>query len=386
MRLNFILFFTIFFSIYAAVNYYIGIRLWQVLGGLVPPPGAKIYWTALTAMSLTYFISRFAGNNLPDWLDNALEIAGSYWLALLFYSFLVLIAVDLLRFIDQRLTFLPGVFRQNPVLAGLATMAVVAAILAYGAWNARTPVILHYDVNIAKPAGDLKNLHAVVVSDLHLGSIVNRDRLDRLIHMINQRRPDIVLLPGDIIEQSGVFRKQRMGESLRSINARYGVYAVPGNHEYIGGKPEEDFMLLREAGVRLLRDDYIRIGDSFYVAGRDDLAGRSFTGKPRKELVQVMEGIDKTLPVILMDHQPYKLEEAQKNGVDLQLSGHTHHGQIFPLNYITQRIFEIDRGYLHKGDLNVIVTVGFGTWGPPVRLGNSPEIIDLNIRFGVPGN
>ncbi len=386
MRLNFILFFAIFFSIYAAVNYYIGIRLWQVLGGLVPPPGVKIYWTALTAMSLTYFISRSAGNNLPDWLDNALEIAGSYWLALLFYSFLVLSAVDLLRLIDHRVVFIPGVLKQNPVLAGLATMAVVVAILAYGAWNARTPVILHYDINIAKSAGDLKYLHAVVVSDLHLGSIVDRDRLDRLIHMINQRRPDIVLVPGDIIEQSRVFRKQRMGESLRAINARYGVYAVPGNHEYIGGKPEEDFMLLREAGVRLLRDDYIKIGDSFYVAGRDDLAGRSFTGKPRKELAQIMEGIDKTLPVILMDHQPYKLEDAQKNGVDLQLSGHTHHGQIFPLNYITQRIFEIDRGYLRKGNLNVIVTVGFGTWGPPVRLGNSPEIIDLNIRFGVPAN
>lgn len=384
MRLNFILFISIFFSIYAAVNYYMGIRFWQAFGGLAPPQGAKIYWTVLTAMSLTYFVSRFAGERLPDRLGNVLEMAGSYWLALLFYAFLVLVVVDLLRFIDSRTNFLPGVVKQNPAVAGLAVLAVVMAILAGGVWNARTPVVKHYDINIAKPAVGLKKLHAVVVSDLHLGSIVDRDRLDRLVRMINQRHPDIVLLPGDIIEQSGVFRKQRMGESLRAINSRYGVYAVPGNHEYIGGHAEGDFMLLREAGIKVLRDDYVKIGDSFYVAGRDDLAGRSFTGRSRRELAQVMEGMDRKLPVILLDHQPYKLEEAQLNGVDLQLSGHTHQGQLFPLNYITRRIFEVDRGYLRKGDLNVIVTAGFGTWGPPVRLGNRPELVDLDIRFTMP--
>jgi predicted MPP superfamily phosphohydrolase len=383
MRLNFLLFFTVFFCIYAAVNYYIGLRVWQAFGGLVSPLAGKVYWLALAVMSLTYFISRFAGDNLPDWLGSALEIAGSYWLALLFYAFLVLVVADFFRFMDRWLAFLPGVLKQNTVLAGLGIMAVVAAILAYGAWNARTTVIKQYAVNIDKPAGAIMNIHAVVVSDLHLGSIVNRERLKKLIEMINQRHPDIVLLPGDIIEQPRVFREQGMGELLRSINARYGVFAVPGNHEYIGGMAEEDFSLLRESGINLLRDEYVMIADSFYVVGRDDLAGKSFMGKSRKELVQVMEGVDKSLPVILMDHQPYRLEEAQKNGVDLQLSGHTHHGQLFPLNFITGRIFEVDQGYLRKGDLNVIVSVGYGTWGPPVRLGSKSEILELEIR--VPG-
>jgi predicted MPP superfamily phosphohydrolase len=178
-----------------------------------------------------------------------------------------------------------------------------------------------------------------------------------------------------------LFFNQKVVEVIGKLRSRCGVYAVLGNHEYIGGNSGITIDSLQQAGVIVLVDKYIKINNQFYVVGRDDYIAGDVTGNPRLDLSRVMDGIDHSLPIILLDHQPRNLEEGQRNGVDLQLSGHTHNGQFFPNNLLIKHVYEHTWGYLRKGEYQLIVSSGYGTWGPPIRIGNHPEIIDLNISF-----
>jgi hypothetical protein len=201
-----------------------------------------------------------------------------------------------------------------------------------------------------------------------------------MVKILNDMNPDIILLAGDIVDEDlAPVIEKNLGETLRGLRAKYGVYAVTGNHEYIGGV-EEAVRYLSEHGITVLRDKAVLIDGSFYVVGREDRSITGFTGEKRKPLKQIMAGLDKRLPIILMDHQPYHLEDAVASGIDLQLSGHTHNGQMWPFNYITRAIYEISYGYMQKGDTHVYVSSGFGTWGPPVRVGTGAEIVQIIIN------
>ncbi|MDD4238403.1 MAG: metallophosphoesterase [Desulfotomaculaceae bacterium] len=382
MRTQAIFFLTVFLSIFAGLNYYIGIRGWQAFGRLIPAGCGPAYWFVLALLAFSYLIGRFGAGFMPDALSTALTVLGSYWLAFMNFFVLLLIVVDLVRLVDRWMPFLPQGLKQQPAIVGLAVAVAVLGLVLYGSWNARNPQLTHYDVTIDKPAGSISRLHAVMVSDIHLGNIIHNGRFMALINRINSLNPDIVLLPGDIIDENiGPFVEQKMPESFRQLDSKYGVYAVFGNHEYIGGHAEEAYAYLQEAGVTVLRDGFQEISGSFNIAGRDDRSRARYGGLGRKELPEVLAGINRDLPVILLDHQPSHLEEAQEQGVDLQLSGHTHQGQLFPFNLITKRIFETDWGYLRKEDFQIIVSSGFGTWGPPIRIGNHPEIVDITIHF-----
>jgi predicted MPP superfamily phosphohydrolase len=160
-----------------------------------------------------------------------------------------------------------------------------------------------------------------------------------------------------------------------------GVYAIPGNHEYIGGI-QKTLPYLESINIKELRDKVLVLPNGVQVIGRDDRDNRQMGEENRrKTLKELMVGLNKTFPVIVMNHQPFNLDEAVDEDVDLQLSGHTHHGQLWPLNYITKAVFELSWGYLKKGNTNFYVSSGFGSWGPPVRLGNTPEVVVFNLKF-----
>jgi predicted MPP superfamily phosphohydrolase len=189
------------------------------------------------------------------------------------------------------------------------------------------------------------------------------------------------LIPGDIIDEDiAPVIHSNVGEKLKSFKAKYGAYAVTGNHEYIGGVHKAK-AYLSEQNVNLLNDAFELIDDSFYVVGREDLTINQFTNHQRKDLHEIVEGADHLKPIILLDHQPFKLENAVNNGIDLQLSGHTHHGQLWPFNYITKMVFERSWGYLKKGNTHFYVSSGVGGWGPPIRTVNRPEIISITLNF-----
>jgi predicted MPP superfamily phosphohydrolase len=379
---------SVFLFSYGALNYYIGLRGWQAFGGIIPFLNIKVYWLIFSLLALSYLPTKISLGVLPRSITKGLTFIGSYWLAVMFYLILALPVLDLVRLLDKRLCFLPVGISQNPNtphITGFVFLFLITSLLVYGSWNSRTPRISHYDLEIHKKAGDLKTLHLVMASDLHLGNIVGSSRLSKMVDMINELKPDLVVLPGDIIDENvQPFLDQNMADIFRRLTPKFGVYAVLGNHEYIGGQSELSVKALQEAGIRVLRDETVKINDSFYIAGRDYRSVERFSGNPRLELETLINGIDKSLPIIILDHVPLNLEEAQEMSIDLQLSGHTHRGQFFPNHLVTGKIFEIDWGYLQKESLHVIVTSGFGTWGPPIRIGNTPEIVDVVINFKDP--
>ncbi|WDC84721.1 metallophosphoesterase [Caloramator sp. mosi_1] len=160
-----------------------------------------------------------------------------------------------------------------------------------------------------------------------------------------------------------VFERRRYGEILKNIKSKYGVYAVVGNHEYISRNIDKVKRCFDESGIELLIDDVKEL-DGIYLVGRDDLASLRFNGKERRNIKDLVSNLDKNKLVIVVDHQPRNIKEVKEAGVDLQLSGHTHKGQFFPVNFITGRIYDIDHGLLQEDSFNLIVSSGFGTWGP----------------------
>jgi predicted MPP superfamily phosphohydrolase len=381
----FLLFIGLFSLSYGGISYYVGLRGWQSLGSRIPFLPAKVYWAVFWFIALSYLAGRLGEIYAPGVWSKKLILIGSYWLGAMYYFFLILIVIDLVRWLDKVVGFLPGWVPSSPRVApaiGLAVVALVSGLVIYGSWNALHPRVQRYDLTIRKPAGDLKELRAVLISDTHLGIIVGRDRLKEMVATVNKLAPDIVLLAGDIIdERIDPFVEGRMAEVLRDVRTKYGVFAVLGNHEYIGGQSEEAVRHLEEAGIRVLRDEWVKVADSFYVVGRESSSGQGFTREAASQLSAIISEVDGRVPVILMDHEPNRLAEAEAAGVDLQLSGHTHVGQLFPNRLITRRVYEVDWGLLRKGDFQVIVTSGYATWGPPMRVGNRPELVEMVIRF-----
>lgn len=378
---SFFLMMSTFFLIYAAANYYVGLRFFQSFRSILEPY-LLFYWIGFTILAIAKLVGRVGRNKFPGSADDIIIIVGDYWLAASYYFFLSWVVVDILRFLNELL--LPGVvFIQHPSFGlGIGILLLVAVLLFYGTWNACNPRIQYYNLTVKKTVPGLSNIHAVMVSDIHLGVIVDNARLEDMVNKINDINPDIVFLVGDTIDEDVQrFIKQNMSEILSKLKPQYGVFAVLGNHEYIGSNSHLAIEQLQRAGIKVLRDEWTIVNDQFYIVGRDDFMAARMTGKRRLGLANIIQEINHDLPIVLMDHQPYNLGEGQLNGIDLQLSGHTHHGQFFPNNFITQNMFENDWGYLRKGDCHVIVSCGFGTWGPPIRIGNYPEIIDLRITF-----
>jgi predicted MPP superfamily phosphohydrolase len=240
---------------------------------------------------------------------------------------------------------------------------------------------VEYNVSIDKKAGNIKQLKCAMISDVHLGDNAGRNSMHKAVNVINGLEPDLVIFAGDLIDNEiEPVEKAHMLDELKGIKSKYGVYAILGNHEYYGNSTERITELIEESGVTVLRDKCVKIQDSFYLVGREDVAC-TMNGYNRANLDSLLNGVDKNSPVLLLDHQPINLDQPRKEGIDLQLSGHTHAGQLFPINLITNAIYEEDNGYLKDGKFNLIVSCGYGTWGPAIRIGSQSEVVKININF-----
>lgn len=342
----------------------------------------RLYGLVFSFFALSYLASRAGQHWLPDKVYDALTLTGAYWMAVVYYGFLLTATAEVIRLVDRFLPFLPVWLKQRPLQTGVALLCVLTCILLYGTWNARNPIIQHYDITIPKQTETMSSLHIVAVSDIHLGNIIGAERLTKLVNSINTLNPDIVLFAGDTIDaELKPFIKEGMATPLRQLHPPLGSYAILGNHEYIGMQTDAIVEQLEQAGITVLRDRYVLIRDSFILAGRDERSRSRYGSGDRASLKQILASADRSRPIILLDHQPLDLEEAKEQGADLQISGHTHRGQLFPNNVITSSIFEIDWGYLKKDTLQVLVSSGYGTWGPPIRIGSKPEILDIYITF-----
>jgi uncharacterized protein len=386
-RLNFIIFFSIFILVYGLLNSYVFFRgLHAIPAG---SPIRTVYIAAFWVVSLSFIAGRFLERIAITPFSTAVVWVGSFWFAAFAYFTLAALFIDLLRLINYVIPFFPAFIagnlaRTKAVLAiGVSSVVVIALVAGY--INAKNPRIKSLEIHISKSADSLKTLNVAVASDIHLGTIIGNGRLTRIIDTINSLHADLVLFPGDIVDEDlAPVIKQNLGETLRTIKAKYGVYAVTGNHEYIGGV-EEAYKYLMDHGIRVLRDEVVTVNGNITLVGREDRSISQFAGRRRKPLAELMANVDKRFPILMMDHQPIGLNEAVDAGVDLQLSGHTHHGQLWPFGWITEAIYEVSWGYKKKNETHFYVSSGVGTWGPPVRLGNTPEIINLRITFGAQG-
>lgn len=377
------LFFTIFFTIYTALNYYIFIRGWQALSSFAYL--RPYYLVVFILVAYGYVFSKLLYKFLPPLIYDIWLGVGAIWFAFLVYFILTLLFVDIIRLLDSWFHFLPAFFQNNyeqtKKITALVVIAVVCLIVFLGNLNKRDITVKTLELQFPKRDGKLSEINIVAGSDLHLSPIDGERLLSKIIDKMNSLNPDIVLLAGDIVDDKAEILEQRkIGESFRRLNPKYGVYNINGNHEFIN-EVEASVKYAERLGIKVLRDEYVLIDSSFYVIGREDVSMNSFTGRKRKTLEDIISSINSDHPKILLDHTPVKLEQAEKNGIDLQLSGHTHHGQIWPANIITNMIYEVSWGYLKKGKTNYYVTSGAGTWGPPVRTGSKSEIVNIKIRF-----
>jgi predicted MPP superfamily phosphohydrolase len=289
-----------------------------------------------------------------------------------------MLIVGLINILNKYFHFLP--FNPNLVEAKriiiFSALALIASAIIWGQYNFNNIKIEKFDININKTA-KVETLKIVAASDLHLGYSINKKYLKKFVDLINSRKPDIILLVGDIADSdSEPVIRQNMKEEFLQLQAPLGVYGVIGNHECYGDM-ENTVNYLKSAGIVMLRDSSVLLDNDIYIAGRNDK-----TIKNRKKLDELLKNIDRQKPVILLDHQPFNLEQACENGIDLQLSGHTHGGQIFPLTLITKSIYESQHGYLKKGDTHYYISSGIGGWGPKLRIGSQSEIVEITLHFG----
>lgn len=378
-----LLFFFIILAIHLLTNFYIYTRGIQGLEGLsyLITPFKILITTAAIAYPLGRILERVWLSPISDFF----HWFGALWFAAMLYSFLIIISIDIIRLADGIFHFLPA--SDTPQYLALKTKVTIGVIIAtflivtIGFYNAWHPRIIKLDISIPKVSNNHKNIKIVAASDIHMGTIIAKRKTQKLVRKINGLKPDLILFAGDVVDEDvqPVIR-QNLGESLLQLKAPLGVYAITGNHEYIGGV-DMACNYLTDHGLTVLRDSSILIDDSFYIIGREDRDKPRFSNLQRQEVKNLVDTLDHSKPIILLDHQPYNLDKAEDAGVDLQLSGHTHHGQLWPFGYITNKIFEVSRGYKQKGSSHFYVSTGFGTWGPPVRLGNRPEIIEINLSF-----
>ncbi len=370
---------SVLLTVYSSINYYIGWHLTQwldVIGFTYKP---ALFWSLFGIIVYGYIGGRIPLPNLLKPFSRLWKVVGSYYIFVFEAGFLLFLITDLIGWFIR---LAGGNGEEYTLYSGSAVIALIIVLLSVGSRNAWSPVVRKYELEINKlAAGSKKDWTVAVASDLHLGNVVGRRHLRRLVERVNAMEPDLILLPGDVIDDTiEPFIRNKMSDLLGELQAKQGIYAVLGNHEYYGGHIEQYVEEMNKIGIKVLRDETVEVAEALHVVGRKDKTAESAPSN-RLSVSDLLSPLDLNKPVILMDHQPTKFGQAAEAGADVMLSGHTHRGQFAPNHIFTRRIFELDWGYMKKGAMHVIVSSGFGTWGPPVRIGSRSEIIQIKLRL-----
>ncbi len=245
------------------------------------------------------------------------------------------------------------------------------SLISLALYNAYIPKITHYQVQLDKPISPIR---IGMVSDLHLGKLFGGKQLDNLANIFNQEKVDLILIPGDVMDDNvNAYLAEQMQPHLAKLEAPLGIYATLGNHDLFGDEhriADE----IRKAGIRLLQDEHFIVDNRFVLVGRDDDLDR---GRPSTE--KLLAKISQNLPTFLLDHRPTEIEKHAKLGIDLQVSGHTHKGQVFPASLITKMMYRLDYGYEKIQNSHFVVSSGYGFWGVPFRLGSQSEVVIIDV-------
>ena len=354
---------------------YVGWRVLSLIQSRVLKPAWIVVFIALAA---GYPVAETLSHGTGDgWTAAAIRL-GYYALPLLLYFIMTVIGADLLLGV----LVLSGVLSRDKVRSRPFKRARLAAYLAVpvltvlgGAFNHGTLRVKTYRVDVPRRSSAVGALTVVFMADLHFRGLTTDRFLDDLVAKVNAQKPDLVLIGGDILEgDRGDEDTGRYERAFRRMISTYGTFGAPGNHERFARSGGAGF--LERAGIRLLQDEIVSVDRAVALAGRRD--SRSRTRRPVADLLASAPG---DLPVILMAHRPTDFDEAARSGVAVQLSGHTHHGQLFPVNLVTSRQYPLSWGHVERGGTHFFVTSGVQGWGPPVRTVGASEILVLRIRL-----
>jgi len=350
-----------------------GYRLWTLASKLI----WKILVTALYAVLIAaYPLAETLSHRPSTAWSKDVTIVGYVGLPVLLYLVLLVVLSDVAIGLARLFKLLSpeAVRRPRFRFARLwISFIVPAAIVAAGAYINNHPRIHNYAIEIPRKSSTLRELTIAFASDFHLKDTTNPKVMERFEAKVAAARPDIVLLGGDMVEGDRQDEKLETFEAIfKRLAPKYGVYGVPGNHDSRGASRT----FFEKAGIRLLQDTVEKIDDAFYLVGRNEGRGRG-----RAPVGDLLKGRDADLPVIVVDHRPTDLDAVSRAGADIQLSGHTHNGQLFPVNIITRGQYELAWGYKIKGGMHVFVTSGIQTWGPPVRTAGASEILVIKVSL-----
>lgn len=377
---TYMLFFIIVLSVNLLVNVYIFMRTKALF------PAANGTWWLFAILfwllAFAYVIGRFTERSGAMALAEPFVKIGSWWLGAMVYLTLLFLLADILRGING-LFNLSESFRfswasdKGKIAVGIV-YAISAIILVGGFLSAKIPTVKRVSFEINKPVPETKQ-KVVLISDIHLGMMISNGKLDKMVQLVNNENADLVLLAGDVFDEDlGPVIQNNMGDLLKNLRAKNGVFAVLGNHEFYGNATAAH-EYLENHNITVLRDSVAVLPNGIAIAGREDITAERMYGKSRKTLSELLKNVDSENPVFVLDHQPYNLVEVANHSVDLQVSGHTHNGQMWPFNYITGAMFEISKGYGKIKNTHFYVSSGYGTWGPPIRTNSRSEIVVMEI-------
>jgi len=379
-----IVFFSIVLVIYSLVNIYLFYKGYNAISIL--RNHRLLYSLTFFLLSAIFIAAKILESRHSSVITDILNILGGFWLAFMLYGFLFFLLSDIILLILR----IPGIVSGENIFLfhkwSFISILFISSLLIIGGFiNALIPVTREYNITINKSAGEIKTLRIAAVSDIHLGSIIRKRSIKKLSAILKDLKPDMVLLLGDIVDgEIGPVLRGDLLQYFTSPKSIDGLFAITGNHEFIGGA-SKTIPYIESKGIRVLKDEVVTLKGGIQLIGRIDRDSFRFYKKERLSLGVLMKQVDTTKPVILLDHQPFHLDETAKYGIDLQLSGHTHNGQMWPLNYVTSMIYELSYGYLKKRNTQFIVSSGYGLWGPRVRSGSRSEILLINIKFAGAG-
>lgn len=374
-----------FILVYGSLCFYIGKVNFLTFSSLNPNMNATLYWVTFIIIASSCIIGMLLNNKHKGKLSNIFLNIGFAWIAFFYYFLLIIFVIDILKLFIVHFHFVHKTSMFYSLMlhySGLLALFIVILIAIYGVYIGTKRVVTTYDLEVKKGKSQLEMLNIAMVSDIHLGTGFGMNSLYKMAQNINALKPDIIFICGDLIDENTTEAlKENFPSALKKLTSKYGTYAILGNHEYGADDTSVTIERFKLSNVKLLKDELINIDNSFYIIGRDDFSTERANKKARIDISSILANYTMKLPVIVLDHQPVTISNSEKRLIDLQLSGHTHHGQFFPNNLITKAIFDDSYGYLRDDNYQLIVSSGYGTWGPLIRIGSKCEIVNIKLTF-----
>ncbi|HVR63972.1 MAG TPA: metallophosphoesterase [Polyangia bacterium] len=386
-----IVFLLVVVGILAGLHVYVWLRL--VRDTQLPPPWSGLALAGLVLLGLAIPVSLFYGRSHPE-LRRFLSWPAYVWLGMVFILFLTVLGMDVVKGGIHVVQRLRGGGPSDPArrtwlarVLGAAAVALSGALGLGAVQSALGPVAVRkVRVRLPRLPSAQDGLSIVQLTDMHVGATRGRAFVEDVVARANALQPDVVAITGDLVDGSVADLRHAI-EALRDLRARHGVYFVTGNHEYYSGASAWIAELGR-IGIRVLRNERVTIGEgdaAFDLAGVDDYSAGRFSGLAHDDAVaKALGGRDPNREVVLLAHQPRSIIAAEKFGVGLQLSGHTHGGQIWPFTYFVHLQQPFVAGLHRTGESQIYVSRGTGYWGPPMRLGAPAEITQIVLESETP--